>query len=322
MPTRAVLTIATTKRVYFRLAVALARSFALWNRNEGIAFHIVTDLDIALPHDLAFVALTRVSPGALGTGFSSKLQLDRIAPASRTLFIDADCLCFGNLANVFERFAGKGIGVVGGAISSGEWFGNVSEICAHFDVAELPKFNGGIYYLEPGPVTSSVYERARALEREYDAIGLRRLRGRPNDELVMAIAMAENHCRALPDDGTILGDLYSCPELVELDVLFGRCRMLNPPLPHKNHRPWYPPGEIRPLIAHFLGDFTESWDYRAEELALYLKSAWQCPSKAAHLIAKVVVLYPGRAIEAAKNKLRPIYHWLFGVRSIRVSKRI
>jgi hypothetical protein len=226
------------------------------------------------------------------------------------------------LANVFERFEGKSICVVGGTISSGEWFGNVSEICARFDVVELPKFNGGVYYLEPGPIASSVYERARALELEYDAIGLRRLRGRPNDELLMAIAMAENHCRALPDDGTIFGDLYACPELVELDVLLGRCRMLNPPFPHKNHRPWYPTGEIRPLVAHFLGNFTESGNYRAEELALYLKSASQCPSETARLIARLVVLYPGRAIETAKNKLRPIYHWLFGVRSIGANKRM
>ncbi len=100
-----------------------------------------------------------VAPGDLGEGFSSKLLLDRFAPASQTLFIDADCLCMASLAGVFTRFSGQSVAVLGGRISTGEWFGDVASTCARAGVLALPKFNGGMYYLEPGAAATAIRDR-------------------------------------------------------------------------------------------------------------------------------------------------------------------
>lgn len=145
---RAVLTIATGKPIYIQMAVNLARSFKWWHRNSSIRFIIVTDQKRSIPSDLSDIKVIELQPGQYGQGFSPKLYLDKLAPAEQTLFIDADCLCVGSLESVFNRFAKHAVSVVGGTISEGEWFGDVAALCQRFGVEALPKFNGGIYYLE------------------------------------------------------------------------------------------------------------------------------------------------------------------------------
>ncbi|HEX4132679.1 MAG TPA: hypothetical protein VHZ24_21780 [Pirellulales bacterium] len=125
------------------------------------------------------------------------------------MFVDADCLCLGPLDSAFAQLAGHVVAVVGGAITKGESIGDVASICQRFEVPSLPKFNGGMYYLECRPAGTKVYEMARRLGTRYDKIGLVWLRNRPNNELLIAIAMAVHGLSAVPDNGTMLGDLLS-----------------------------------------------------------------------------------------------------------------
>jgi len=319
---RAVLTLATGKSIYFQMALNLARSFAWWHKDSDICFCILTDLPDALPEDLSSVELVRVSPGKLGKGFSAKLHLNELIPAGEILFIDADCLVVGNLESVFDSFSGRAVSVVGSSISEGEWFGDVAALCARFNVSSLPKFNGGIYYLEQGATANAVYQRARELEKQYDELGLVRLRGLPNDELLMAISLALHGMHAVPDDGTIMGDFQACPKLVSLDVLSGKACLSNPPAPHANHRDWYPTGEIRPAIVHFLGDFTGRWPYLAEvkKLKLVMQRHWPV-LLAKGYVAGTFSIWQNLG-ERMKDWLRPLYHACFGVRAVAKSPRI
>lgn len=320
---RAVITLVTTKDIYVGMAIALARSFLYWNRDQEIDFHLVTDLDVDLPRDLKSIRVVRVPRGELGIGFSPKLHLDKLAPAEQTLFIDADCLCLGPLSDVFDRFAGHAVSVFGSELSTGHWFGDIEPLCARFAVPALPSFNGGVYYVEPGEKASAIYARARALEPDYDAIGLVRLRGRPNDEILVSIAMAEFGAHSIPDDGTIFACLEHFPLIHQLSVLDGICRMSNPPEPHRLHDPKRPAGHAAPRrIAHFLNSYTEHWRYRAEVLKLRLILESGMPGLLARPLAETSVAFPGWSVEVAKNILRPAYRKLFGVRPIAPSKRI
>lgn len=321
-PTRAVLTIATGKWVYLDMAIALARSFLWWHRGSDIAFQVATDITGPLPADMAGVEVLRFQPGELGHGFSMKLKLDQLATADQTLFIDADCLCVGRLDPVFERFAGHAVSVVGSDIGEGEWFGDVARTCAQFDVPAIPKFNGGVYYIERGELSRRVYERARSLEEHYDAIGLVRLRGSPNEELLMAISMAIEGCSGIEDDGSIHGELFASPQLLDVDVLRGHARLRNPPPPDPDHRPGYPVREISPVIVHFLGDFTRKWRYRAEEKVLRLVSLHHVPAGLARTWTNVSYRYPAMWLEWLRDVLRPAYRKLFGLRAVRQSDRV
>jgi len=318
-----VITLATTKMLYVDMAFNLARSFFFWNRGAGIDFHLFTDVEFPVPRELLAMKVSRLPPGALGTGFSPKLHLDKLAPAAQTMFIDADCLCVAPLGEVFDRFAGRAVSVVGDRVmTEGLWFGDVANICVRAGVKQLDGFNGGLYYLEPGPQANQVYARAREIEKVYDDWGLVRLRGHANDELLMAIALAEAGLRAVPSDGTMMEPFNSYPEFRELDVFAGRCVIANPPVGDKLHNSYSKVQVVHPRIPHFVDTFTDHWRYRSEveKLRLYLGAG--LPRWLARAVAFWTVALPGWTEVTFKKLLRPLYHALFGARPIGINKRV
>jgi hypothetical protein len=322
LPERAVLTLAIGKPLYLDMALNLARSFLWWHRESAIQFCLATDSKEPLPPDLAKIHLIHLKAGQYGEGFSPKLSLDRLAPAQRTLFVDADCLFAGSSEPIFARFAGSAVSVVGGKISTGDWFGDVRAICDRFGVAALPKFNGGIYYLEKGGTAADVYALAREFGKEYDALGLKRLRGWPNDELLMAIAMAVHSLEAIPDDGTIISDPQACQGPLSLDVIRGGSRLINPPAPDPLHQSWYPFQEVSPLVVHFLGDFHESYQYQSAAQLLRFASAGPLTRALGTLYVSMTIRFPGWLWANAKPRLRGVYRSLFGFRALRTSPRL
>lgn len=316
---RNVLTIATGKKLYVDMAVNLARSFRLWNPGSAINFHLATDQPQLLADDVkTYVKTILVKPGELGEGFSPKLHLDKLAPPGQTLFIDSDCLIYGNIESVFKKFEGHAVSVVGGYISSGEWFGNMEAICKKFNIKQLPKFNGGIYYLENGDKAAEVYQLARQLETQYDEIGFVRLRNRPNDEVIIALAMALNNENPIADDGTIMSDPLSCPGEFSIDIIKGKTSLYNPPKPSPLHQDWYPFERAHPLIIHFLGHHSLSYQYK--------KDAYRLQANKAGTIHKIVAFFyfelPMRAKEILKSLFRPVYKLIFGTRAIKQSERL
>ena len=319
---RTVLTIATGKDLYLQLAINLARSFFLWHTEGSINFKIVTDSVTPLPADLVNkIQLQLVQPGELGESFSSKLYLDKLANEGQTVFIDSDCLIFGNLLTVFEDFKGHDVSVIGGYISEGEWFGDIASICKKFNVPHIPKFNGGIYYIEKGHKATEVYSTARELEKRYTEIGFVKLRDKPNDELLMGLAMQLHGQTPVTDDSTIMSDPQACPGPYQIDVINGKALLINPPAPDLRHQSWYPFHEVRPLVFHFLGYYTMHYPYR-REVYLLKKACSGKLSVADRVIAKLTIEYPERLKQTLKNTFRGIYRAVFGVRRIKPSQRI
>lgn len=301
------------------MAVNLALSIREWSRETNI--QIATDLDDMHFNDLDNVEVLRYKKGQLGEGFSAKLQLDKISKTKKTLFIDCDCLAYNKIEPLFDLFKNTDIGVVGSSISSGEWFGSVSKICDRFKIREMPKFNGGLYYFQKGKMCTRVFSRARELEKQYDQIGLVRLRGRPNDELLISIAMAENGLKAIKDDGSILADPQAFPGKMSLKILEGRANLKNPFPPSKHHVAWNSLREANPIFVHFLGSGHELPQYQAD--VAYLRRKKKIKSKyGAYAISRLFILGPGLLMQNTKNLLRPIYRALFGIRNIKRSKRI
>jgi len=321
MTTRAVLTLAVGQPIFTDVAATLARSFRWWNHDNGIRFAIATDMEDRLPPDVReWAEVIRLAPKQFGEGFSPKLHLDRIAPADQTLFLDADCLVVRDLAQVFDRFTGNEVAAVAGRISSGEWFGDVARTCREFGVPALPKFNGGAYYLERGDRSTAVYETARLLEPRYDALGLVRLRGRANDELLMAIAMAVHGAWGIPEDGTIMAEPLNFACGLDVDVLGGHAALFNTP-GDPSFNPAWPLTVGRPAVVHFLGHHIDRVPYTAEALKLRLALADGWAPTAAKLAAGARLTLPAEIKRRTKDALRPAYHRLFGPRAVQASSR-
>jgi len=315
---KAILTVATGNPVYIQLAVNLARSFKWWHTNSDIQFLIVTDQADLFPSDLEDISLIEIKPSEFGEGFSTKIHLDLLTPAQKTLFVDADCLCFGSLEPMFNRFSGHSVSVVGKQIQNGEWFGDISAILSQFSLSEMPRFNGGLYYIEKGKTATKVYETARALENKYDSIGFRRLRGRSNDEVLMSLAMAIHDQKPVLEDGTIMNSTLACPGGVNVDVITGYVKLQNPKS-HKLYNSWYPE-EMSPVLVHFLSSETKNLPYVSEAEKMRLIMSEKYPIALAKLQSYLNMVLPMMVFENMKYIFRPMYRKIFGVRAIKASR--
>jgi hypothetical protein len=316
---KSVFTIATGSEVYLRYAFNLARSFALHNDVEQTSFYIVTDLRFAPPADLSFVRSIDLPGEIASKGLSTKLHLDVLAPTEISLFLDADCLVFRNLEFIFERFRGHPVSVVGVAVADGDWCGpSAADLCAQFGFASMPRFNGGLYYLEKGAVATSVYQTARQLQSRYDALGFHRHRGWINEEPLVSLAMAVHSQVSIADDGCILSDLAAGLGHTDINVLDGKSVLYNPPPPSTRHKWWQKTrGPYSPAVIHF----TDGFPYNRESFKLALKSTTPLPDEAIGLLAFLRYSAPYWSKNAIKSVLRPTYKRLFGHRSAQPGDR-
>lgn len=286
------------------MAVNLARSFLLTHQNSDIKFFIATDSELAFPPDLRGIDRIQFKPGEYGHGFSTKLCLDKLAPAEKTLFIDSDCLIFGSLDPLFARFAGKSVSTIGHWISSGEFFGNVEKRCSHFHTPQLPYFVGALYYLEPSQLASEVFDFARRLETEYDMLGFVRLRGRPNEEPLISLALAKFEQNIVQDVGDLKQDAMFWIA-VKCSVFEKRALVLT-----QDKR------FVHSVILHFNDSFSTCPPYTSESLKLSLVMRYGVPEKVANLLALILVTFPYLVEKNFKDALRPLYRRLFGSRRV------
>lgn len=304
------------------MSVNLARSFFLWHLDDQIGFQLVTDIPDNIPADVRNqVELITVAKGEIGEGFSTKLQLDRLVSEGQTLFIDADCLIYRNLDFIFDFFDGRAVSVVGGYISDGEWFGDVRHICTRYGISAMPKFNGGVYYLEKGECASSVFETARLIEKEYDEAGFVRLRNRPNDEVILSVAMALHRQIPVPDDGSMMAEFVNFQSGVKSDLMKGKAILYNCPRHAKYQSNWHLT-KAEPAIVHFLGYHTQVMPYVKEVRLLRLIVAKKLSRPMAGLLTFFSLTAPLRLIGGARDVLRPLYRRFFGVRPIKRSERM
>jgi hypothetical protein len=320
-PLRAVLTLAIGKPIYFEMAVNLARSFLWWHDNSDIRFFLATDQTMELPPDLSDIKTIRLNPGQFGTGFSPKLYLDKIAPAEKTLFIDADCLCVGALDTVFDRFAEFDVSVIGEQRNNGEHFGDIGERCRQNRIDWVPMFVGGLYYVRRGDVAKKVFAKARELEKSYDELGLVRLRGVPNEEPLLGLAMGIYDQKPIPDDGSIKAEPMFFYDTPEVDVFHGRARLTG-----GGRRPskcWTARTLLtaNPVIVHFNASFAEQPPYTSEAVRLKKVLRYRWPIFIASIYAGVTVRLPYTVAFYLKNALRPVYRALFGFRRLAPSPR-
>jgi hypothetical protein len=304
------------------MAFALARSFRLWHGDSDISFHLVTDARTAdPPADLRDLNIIPITAGQYGSGFYTKLHLDVLAPSDCSMFIDADCLCVGPIDDAFKTFRGRPVSVIGTMVHDVEWFGDIATICRQYNIPAMPKFNGGLYYLERGSACAEVFETARRLAERYDELGFVRLRGQPNDEVLISLAMAIHGQTPIPERDNIMNTIIDGPCGIELDVMKGYARIPNP----KNHpkrNPWHEGEILRPKIVHFLGIDTDFYPYNREILRLERRFRDGWPQWLVNLYATISVSIPALLTNALKDALRPMYHALIGVRPVRANRRV
>jgi hypothetical protein len=320
---KSVLTIATSKKIYVDMACNLAMSFLLWNDKSSIKFFLVTDSPQFIPQKLKQkINIIQIAEGEAGKGFSSKLSIDRFSQSNQTLFIDADCLVYGNLNPVFDSFKGHQVSVIGDNRYNGKNVGfckDIEEVMANTGIQYFPLLCGSIYYFLKGEITTRIFNHARSLLGSYSDIGLVELRNKENEEPLMAIAMSKFDQNPIKDTGLIKADRMFY-EFLHTNVLSGKAKLWNDkniPVPEYSTLIL-----SRPLIVHFNASHTESFEYQSEVIRLRNFFLLNWSRNTTNFYVYLTVIIPGKVIIMVKKTFRPLFNVLFGYRKITESKRI
>jgi len=267
---KSVFTVVTGSRKYFEFAFALARSYRLHNNIEDIPFFIVSDADFSLPSDLRWVQKKILPPGSIAKGVESKFALNELAPAYKSLYIDADSMVYRDISNAFDM-PNDSINVIGTKITAGTWDDMpAQEVIVRFKIPYLVRYCGAFYFIIKNELSNSICAMVKDLAKsgysfQKHAHGI-------NEEPVFSISMATAGIEPIADTGNIWGDVHQLKSHHDLDVLKGRTHFTNSKA-NANYKFWIPEGDYSPAIIHFGGgNYNKNpWLFDAARLKIYYR---------------------------------------------------
>ena len=191
--TRGFATIATGKEHYYKIAHNLLCSYRL--HAGEYPFAIICDRENK--YTAAFDKTVRVEDPAYS--YMDKLRLFDCLPYDETIFIDADCLVYGDIDSWWELFEKAGdFSVFGCAYddltTDKGWFMTEGMGKYRDSINFVPSFSGGVYYLRNTETCSKVFETAREAAANYKDYPFAIFKD-PADEPVIALGMAVTNCR-------------------------------------------------------------------------------------------------------------------------------
>ena len=228
MSKKGFITIATGKEEYYELALNLLHSYHHFCDNP-YPFAILCDRRNRYTEEFDDVILFNC--GATNS-YLDKLSLGEYVPYDETIFIDADCLAYGNLNVLFELFTNADDFSCFGRIlplnDKTGWFeyDNLGEL--KNEVSYIVGLHGGIYFMRRGEVIAKVCNDAKRYAKDYSRYKFKGKFDTPGDEPVIALSMAVNNCHPIPHDLGAICCYWEHDNNVSIDISKGVARLLEP----------------------------------------------------------------------------------------------
>ncbi len=197
--TRGFITIATGDEKYYEMAVNLLHSYRYFS-GITLPFAIFADRENELTAKFDDVRL--LSPAH--RNYLDKLQMYNYLPYDENIFIDADCLAYGDLNELFDIFKeADDFSCFGRVLPTDDktgWFEyeNLGELKER--VSYVVGLHGGIYYMRRTEVSRAVLETAQNLVPHYSEYGFKGNFATPGDEPLVALSMAIHNCHPIAHD--------------------------------------------------------------------------------------------------------------------------
>ena len=160
---------------YWRMAVGLARSLRLQGGDSGIKIGVISDCAESLEGGDVFDAVIPLND-TYGPGVAQKLHLDLYNPFDECIFIDADCLVFGNPEALWLQYRQQPIGILScqqlTAASQHYAIADVPKYLSSYDVREIPQFSSGVFYFDKSDGTRTFFDCARMIYINRNKVGL------------------------------------------------------------------------------------------------------------------------------------------------------
>ncbi len=195
--TRGFFTVATGDEHYYRIAANLLRSYRHFSK-EALPFALICDRENAFTREFDQCVLLDEPANT----YLDKLRLFDCLPFDEGIFIDADCLAYGDLNEIFDHFASADDFCCYGRVlpldDKTGWFNYEDLGDLQSAVSYCVGLHGGIYYLRKTEKCARVFATAKQISRDYRKFNFKGKFSTPGDEPIMALSMALEGCRPIP----------------------------------------------------------------------------------------------------------------------------
>ena len=163
--------------------------------------------------------------------FWDKFELLKRTPYDETIFIDADCLAYADLNELWDYFAdAPDFGCCGTnfPIDSDEGIFMADGLCEYTGrIHWKPHFNGGLYFIRKGSFCDLLYKECLNICSHYDDFKIADFVAYKADEAVLAIALAANGIQAMNEDFSNVGIGWLSTKKHH-DIFTGKCSYATP----------------------------------------------------------------------------------------------
>lgn len=228
--TKGFITIATGREEYYVLARNLLRSYRQFCA-QPLPFAILTDRENE--YTTEFDDVLTFSDGA-NNSYLDKLELSKYIPYDTTVFIDADCLAYGNLNRLFSYFEDSDefscFGRVLPLSDKTGWFEyeNLDNLKAR--VSYVVGLHGGIYYMKKSELCRQVFETAKKLVPDYKLFKFKGKFDTPGDEPLIALAMALKGCKPIPFKREAICCYWEYTDSMRIDISKRKAEIIKEPV--------------------------------------------------------------------------------------------
>ena len=190
-------TVATGDEHYYKIAVNLLRSYRHFSKNP-LPFAILADRENEYTKEFDRCILLKQPTNS----YLDKLALYDYLPFDTSVFIDADCLAYGDLNEIFAHFSDADDFCCYGRVLPLEdktgWFNyeDLGELQSR--VSYCVGLHGGIYYIRRGEKAAAVFNTAKEISADYKKYNFKGHFATPGDEPILALSMALHNCRPIP----------------------------------------------------------------------------------------------------------------------------
>ena len=193
-------TVATGDEQYYKMAANLLRTYRHFSA-EPVPFAILAERENEYT---ALFDCVRIMPHARRS-YLDKLELYDLLPYDVNIFIDADCLAYGDLNRLFTLFeSADDFSCFGRVLPLNDktgWFeyDNLTPELKK-SISYIVGLHGGIYYIRKTEKAKAVFDRAKEFSENYSDYGFKGKFATPGDEPLIALSMAANGLKPIPHD--------------------------------------------------------------------------------------------------------------------------
>lgn len=259
--TKVFITIATGKEEYYALARNLLRSYRHFC-SAPLPFAILADRENEYTDGFDDVILF---PHGASNSYLDKLHLAEYAPYDITIFIDADCLAYGDLNVLFDHFRDADdfscFGRVLPLDDKTGWFAYENLGALQESVTYVVGLHGGIYYIRKGATARKIFSDAVGFVPDYPKFKFKGKFDTPGDEPLVALSMAVNRCHPIPFIREDICCYWEHTDHMNIDITRGKATV---------------DGYYDTILLHWGTRFTQELEYRKQIALLDLLESPGC----------------------------------------------